>query len=63
MTKTILNKRALHELEEGALYVSLSFVSNLLDRLHLSWHPDDIQAVHLDIEQESSDQLYVTSTC
>ncbi|KAL9655288.1 hypothetical protein ABK040_009061 [Willaertia magna] len=35
MTKVILNKRALRELEEGSLFVSISFVTNLIEKLEL----------------------------
>jgi hypothetical protein len=58
LTKIILNKRALHELEEGALYVSLSFVNNLLERLNLPFNTDDAKSIMTEIEKEAEDKLY-----
>jgi hypothetical protein len=57
LTKVILNKRALHELEEGALYVSLSFTNNLLERLRLPFTEEELEGLIKMINDNSEDSF------
>mmetsp|Transcript_6338 Transcript_6338/g.9228 ORF Transcript_6338/g.9228 Transcript_6338/m.9228 type:complete len:1332 (+) Transcript_6338:66-4061(+) len=54
ITKLMLNKRALIELEEGSLHVSLNFFYNLLDRLHLPLTNVETDRLIKSIEEHSS---------
>eukprot|EP00818_Percolomonas_sp_WS_P008755 CAMPEP_0117456066 /NCGR_PEP_ID=MMETSP0759-20121206/11685_1 /TAXON_ID=63605 /ORGANISM="Percolomonas cosmopolitus, Strain WS" /LENGTH=1125 /DNA_ID=CAMNT_0005249393 /DNA_START=270 /DNA_END=3648 /DNA_ORIENTATION=+ len=54
-TKSILNKKALKELEEGTLYVSETFVFNLLDRLKLPLSEDEHQQFFNTVSQQSEE--------
>jgi len=42
LTKGMLNARALHELDEGSLYVSTSFINVVLEKLRLPLLPHEI---------------------
>jgi hypothetical protein len=57
LTKVILNKRALHELEEGALYVSLSFANNLLERLRLPFSEEEMEGLVKMINDNTEDSF------
>lgn len=52
-TKVILNKRALHELEEGALYVSTAFIMNMIDKMNVPLLPEELSRFTKAMEAEA----------
>lgn len=59
LSKMLLSKRALHELEEGSLYVSTTFVNNILEKLRLPLSQPEIDELLNKLNALVEDNLYV----